>query len=1261
VRYVTPARFYARFPSPLAAANPNPKLDQMLIGLLDNTYDIESEDAYQELFAAARRTVFLRHGELALDKIKDFELISAYGIVDFLESGVLDVLEPVKDAQLRQWCAERVTELRPRLVTEQRIIIAAFLGRSPLPCDRALATDFLVPNQLLFLIPHDGFADFASGIDAAALGRMPTDLIRFCFDRLLSLSPALRQFQLGLPLQRSLPQNGHAVSATGLLASDQEPRILREIVLWELAVFGAPSAADVPRCECIDACLWGASYAGVVEVMRGIVRMEVLGVAWLAAVFDGLVRIVTAFLVDARSMFAVQKAPHEAIASVFAVLHGMKQMFGSPAGGFRDYLERLARGCTDRRAVVVFAVLNDTLEVPRPGVEISFLSPAGIDVHGTIETIGKDSMLCSVNQVTYDLAALEDAWCTPPVKVDLAGVADLRAYTDLLERTAFDAPHLQVFRAASLLHFVQFGQPCGLLSKGFRDHLLHDRQAKYFAPEEHCHRFWYYLALAPRPVGAFCLASRTQCCRLTRGKQTMLLAAAVGETFVSSPIHPRCALSLALTVFPGDVEDASAAITVDLFATAPSALFFKAGPFTIAPHEDSEAVARIAVLPECSCVVIDGERIAISPAIEILFVVLSLKPGTLVECAVDYADAPTRCEAFSPVCSLQDGSDRLMQLCSKPPIVPRLDSAVFNRFALAEAARLLSASLYFAVKHELRSRVHREMSARAAFRILASVNPFPEDETVALARLRPHRLFHGHESRLLCFLAKRAASIGIHALEQELERLAGRYRTSLLRRWNGSCLAICARDACPIANCFVIQRSGCTLRGFIREPFRVASDALLVPVRRLQGTALELLIVFRHFLVLMLAHNSYNFSIVHRLANAICEAHPFLQEPFARVLELARALAPTEFNWASVFLPESIVFRDLGTYLLHRYVEVVLEPHASRTPLPTAFALSASSVFVHVRAPDGHRLEICAHGETRPLDRAFVLLHTGEFTLRCADHDPCDAVECAVVPNPDLEPLARLCHWRPHHSHQLLLSAPDGVLSRKRYWELPLAAVFPWETARFALAALRAAGDSALFRVCAHWDFKGVPIGRPFEFGRRGSSDGRSSEAAHGRAHLAHCTEIADFTRASPARVSYLRLHGLGALAPLDPDIVRIAPDAALYATIIPNIRAALRHAIVPAVSGTKIEGWLVNCLKRMPEFAVLMFIEFVGGKWTVKFAKDVDRIGVFFSAAPEAVEAVQAERALVLGAFASEEALRARLMQRLQEYNDSRFESCYM
>jgi hypothetical protein len=583
-----------------------------------------------------------------------------------------------------------------------------------------------------------------------------------------------------------------------------------------------------------------------------------------------------------------------------------------------------------------------------------------------------------------------------------------------------------------------------------------------------------------------------------------------------------------------------------------------------------------------------------------------------------------------------------MRFCSKPSLFPRLDSALFNAFSLSESANSLASSLQFVLKHELRMRAYRKGSARSAFRILVSVNAFPEDETVSLNRIRHRRIFHDFDSHLLTYLSKRAGTIDFPALATELGRLAGRYRTSLVRRWNRTAIAVVAGDIAPLQNCFILSASSYSVRGFSRGTSPFDRDSLVIPAQRLWGTALEVVCALRHFIVISLAKSSYDFSAVHSVAGELWTAHTSLRGPLERVLELARALAPIEFYWPSIFLPESAIFRDAERFHLPRFpFRRPPEPHTARVPRVHSSEHASGDV----------RLDVTVTLRSAPSSSTNLLQSPGE-------HDP-EAGEVNDVTI--LELIAQLRRWRPHHSHQLLLAVGEKQLKRKAFRELPLAANFSFEAAQFALEGLRIVSSCPLFRVRAHIDLEGAPTPRRSPTGRRESSESHHSDRVFEGDCFDYCAELANFARATPARVAYLRLRGLGVLTPLDPDLVRIAPVVRGYMLAIPGIRNSLRHAIVPAVGGNRAEGWLNNCIRKMSDIALMMFLEFVGGKWALTDAKDEDKIGLFFSQQLEAIEAVQAERSILLGIFQSEEALRTKLMQKIQEYTDMKFESLYM
>jgi hypothetical protein len=967
--------------------------------------------------------------------------------------------------------------------------------------------------------------------------------------------------------------------------------------------------------------------------MDGIVLMEQKGLP-LTSLFDELARIVCGYFAKSKPVFKLQATSYESLMSIFAIIHGMKQMVGSAAAVFRNWF---VASCSDSRAVMIFAVLNNFLEVPRPGVEISFVSKMA-DVRGVITEVHPERLTFRCRREEYSLTSIRLPRCKLSTLVDLDCFDDLSVFIELFRKVDFNKKHLNVLKYASLLMFFRHRKTCSQFPKEFRKALLRMDYTKFLQPEEVFFRFFFYFSLFRRPASPFSFTSlRDQASSIQSGVMTSM---SDRTDFISSPIHPRSGLSIDLTLLAG-----SGPVTIQIHATTRfDTITLQVPAMDIEPKSDEDVYVNITNVPESSFFQVTTSdstvRFAVVPAVDMLYVIVNLTEDSLVEFEAHISEDYRRVDEYPADFSLMEINCRFMEMASRSSVYPIADSSIYNNAELIESSEFLLDSLLFLLRVELRTKLYRVLSPRMLFQVLLSVNPFPLDESLSLDSLKCNDC----QAELLGKLKGRYFAVDHQELVAEFRRIGELYRRTLLRRSNQSCLFFTSGSAANLVNCFVISRSQYSILGFGRSDDILETGSLVIPFTNFFGTIVELVVTCRHFMILSMINHSYDFSVVSDLVTDITRKWPVLTELFHDVLELGHLVSEGSGD-AAFLIRESIVHQQPENFLLPRYINLVVEPHWSKAQLPATFCLpNVSSVYLSIRSPES-RFEVSERNQNHSITaNSFVLLKSGEFAIR-SDSELPESIEYIMCQNPDYEFASEVREWGSHHSHQLLLSIKKPF-KRSTFKYCPLSARFSFETARFLYAILQNS-KSRLFRFRSHLVRHEIDV----DPSRRYSDSSGDSQSTS----FNYCRDVADFSRVSVARTQFIKSRELNLFSLIDPDMVRISSPG-VYANVVPRIRKQLKHAIRSMSTGNKVETWLLNCIRKMPHFVVVMFLELVLGKWTLRFSKDLDRICLFFVSTQETIEALPSHKALVLGQFQSEEAFRVKFMQTLQEFSDRRF-----
>lgn len=152
-----------------------------------------------------------------------------------------------------------------------------------------------------------------------------------------------------------------------------------------------------------------------------------------------------------------------------------------------------------------------------------------------------------------------------------------------------------------------------------------------------------------------------------------------------------------------------------------------------------------------------------------------------------------------------------------------------------------------------------------------------------------------------------------------------------------------------------------------------------------------------------------------------------------------------------------------------------------------------------------------------------------------------------------------------------------------------------------------------------------------------------------------YCLKVTEKEKQSWQRIFYLRENKLSLQANLDPDWIRISPEYAQYPVTIKILKQQLEKNIKYTKSSKHVAEWLINYIQVMPNFVVLMFIDFAIGKWGTRALQcdPPNEIFVYHTSRVAVIETIQEEHLIIIGQFNSEDDFRNKFMRTIQDYND--------
>lgn len=1307
-KFKTARSFYSKFPDLICGFNE--ELDQLIIDLLDQCYDIHTESDYADVFYQIRQNVlFDKHGDQAmLRALHRNQSYSGKGIVEYLKTGKQDVLVPVHDPGIIDWCMERLYAKKPLMTNDQKIIMAVFLVQLEqiFPGDTALALSIdpkmFYVAQLYFLLPRALLMTYNNILDSSYVMKLPVDMVDYCFKKILALYGRIRNPDaFWAPLTEALVRPAGARSFLPAFANPQtEPAHFREALLWVLPIEAGAKKDFGSYAQELKSYIWGGSYRVVDVIMRGVTFVERCGVKGLEPLFDTLFEVIILFVTRRRIPFVVQKPQTlEPISTFFTVIHYLRVMFNSSSGLFREYLLKYAQNCSDQGAIVVFSILNDSLEAPRKGVEVHFTYDS-VHISGVIDNVHYEQLSLSINKTTYSLAKAQDLWCNPQALVDLTLISDFSILANLFVRVTYADEVMNVFYYAALLAFFKKRRCRQTLPKEFRRALVRLHYPKIFHVESFISTFLFYFQMAFIPTAPFSFTEMAESqyvypssqvaanCRLTpESKWTkggLLMTLDDPMSYISCPIHPRCVMKIKLTLLPSEVPKKLPSLMLSVYGTSrctPCAT--KTDVFKVNAKREDPVLVIISFRPKrrLVTVAIDWNIVmttAVSPSIDMLCLLLELQPNVMIEYDYVYSSSIQKAETEPECFTFKESDVKLMSAAGCDIPLPLSDSSIYNSFQLIESCRNLIDNFKFLLVFY--SQRKRTISPCFALRLLLSMNPYPTDETLTLSQFPCKNIWMGYGPKFLDFVKSRIDDFTQEQLTDKYIRIAKRYCGQMIRCENNTALFMRSKQTVHLNNSFVFC-SSLTMPlqtiGFTSQYVSINSGCMIVPFDASVGTVVEVVIAARHYMALSIAKGHYDFSVVLESFQKIKEELPFTAPLFHRMIEMIRAISPPipapltfpVFSDVSFLIPESNIHSHPEQYLLPRYIDYVVDPHVFHCGMPASFEMNNSgSIYFAIRQTaimDREMVfEVRESDETvhTMVPNTFLLLKSGEFTVNCTDRAyQNDSVEFIICVKPDVSAVNEaLQQWRPHHSHQLLLSVPpERQLTMELFKILPLSTKFSFETAKFVLAILRNQGiNSCLARYQNHIISQqqtrtktGLIRCTKISFAAVEPDNELDSPSS-----IDYCRKVANVTTVTPERKEYLMKNNLEVHSLVDADSIRVSK---IQGANVSQLRVQVSQAIRVISDSNPVEVWLHKLIQKMPNYVLLMFLEFVTGRWGPRalHLSSLDFIYLFYVNTPDTVESHQAQNVLVLGQFASEMEFRKLLLKRLQDYNDHLFE----
>lgn len=1308
-------QFYKEFPHILNGVVP--EIDKKLIALMNKAYDISSRDEYANHLFKIRRTVIfeLKSSTKLLDAALETESLSANGLLCFLHTGEIKQLLPIKDHHIMEWFFNTLNQYHPVFTAEQEIIFSIYVDKYCLRIADSLIgnTELIASNIQMYKFPyiipakilkHSGLT---FPIDTVL--QMNIELLASTLDNIIEIFPQIEDtYKLSEPMLTILDHNSRPAN---IASPEAEPEHYRSVLLWLIPIL-AGAEKNFDKVVPLFPIYFSIGTPRIIEaLLKGIIIAEEKQ-SKLNDFFKFILNLLANYFVEFKSYFVMQTEPFDTIVSIFIIIQALRQMFNSKSGNFRNYIISYIENCTDEEAIAVYAILNNSMETVKNGSEIHFKSKDMIEISGIISKLSTANQTFQIDDQEYGLSTCSQIWCKCPVSVKLHSLEDFKPFINLFLRTQYSTNHLRVIYYASLYEFMNH--------KRFIRHLPHDFKKmmyKYsfsssFSPENYWSDFFSYISLSTSntPPITFTdvqsLANETTISPIIqntilntrdyRNKKTgIIMTLEEPIQYVSSPIHPFCNSTLTLTLYQSEPNLKKAAVTLVVYGISRiSNLILKSDTSKIQCKIDENTVISVKFSP-CDgyfTITIDDivkSQTAISPSIEMLYITMDILPSMYIEYKYDYDNEIQQLNIDTPFFAFKESPVMFMKTAPPPFPLPLADSSLYNMICLQKSSESLISCFrqLITIKIIQMSHHNAKPTAKTVLSLLSSSNSFPEEESLDLNKLVPSHMWKDSGKLFLDFIIKYTKTDDPDFVQQILKKykkLMKSFMGKCISSFNQSALFIRKKQSFPVSNCSIMSNTASMALkniGFSKDLFECGSNCVIIPFNNFHHTCIDLVLYTRFVLMFMVMNNNFNFTPIFRMIEKVSKTATFIPPLFHKTIELMHVISPPVpappnfpvFNDVSFFIKESIVHHHPDLFLIPRFVDYLGSAHVFSSNMPAAFNIpNAQKVYFAIRSKTiietPQHFEVEEENDIHEMTNdSFIILNTSDFHVRCLDPKyQEDAVEFIIVSNPDISSIAKeINHWEPHHSHQLLGALPNDMsLSSEIYHNLPLSTIFSLKTAQFALAIIRNANiNSALYRYRSHLlkpvTQKSKQTGlRIMSLTPLISDDYDMSDKSP--ILFDHCKKIADYSSQSPSRIEYLKNNTLDLFSMIEPDGIRINPEAALYPMSIRSLKSHLERNLIGNQKGTQIEVWLQNYISKMPNIVVLIFIEFCTGRWGTKALQtgDTDAIYIYFVGTEETIETIQSEHILVLGQFSSEKRFKSLLMKKIQQFNDSQFHS---
>ncbi|OHT15639.1 hypothetical protein TRFO_14010 [Tritrichomonas foetus] len=703
-----------------------------------------------------------------------------------------------------------------------------------------------------------------------------------------------------------------------------------------------------------------------------------------------------------------------------------------------------------------------------------------------------------------------------------------------------------------------------------------------------------------------------------------------------------------------------------------------------------------------------------SPSIVMYFLTVELDCNNIAEYSVKNSNKRTTesriklSDAFA--FKKTEKNDVFMRVTTKKVFTQMNDSSVYNELCLRDAACGLIDSFrtLISIHHIKKAKIYYPNSI---LRLLASIDPYPAGNAITLRDIRPFKHWKNTSEYIMDFITSYVDEIGPEILFKMKDEIDEMSHTNLnddnnenkkesegilcINNENKSALFIRKDQSILVSNCFVFSEDSTKplkVIGYLKDdmPLYFSHDGVIVPFLRLSGSLVDYLLHMRHFMIISIHLNSYDFDFLTRKVRFLERSGRYFKKLFGHFVELLNSINPKppmpgcfpyHLNLISFLISESSIHEFPEKFLLPTFCEFCGTKVELKETLPTSLNLNLNAsnsedngdiyFAIHDNEVNSQRFEFIINSKITMKSNSFIILKSSDRSKKITienkianDKQP-NNLEFVYCSLPDLTTITKeLKNWKHHHSHQIqCFMKNSNDLMPSNYSTLPLSKQFSYDTIKFVFHILDSLKSEIKKEKKGFISFVNshLIIHDPQDDNDRGQFKGELNKSGNikNKPHnFEYFRKICDLSSWSPQRISYLKQRELSIFEVLDPNVLRISAEIQSYPEFENNFRKRLKEKPPLLVcTHNKAYHMLKSILKSAPAIICLQFIEFCTGFWGIEWINgQTHQIYVSFSESKEEIEAYQSDCILTIGVFLKKKNMKKALYSKLQEYSDRMF-----